>query len=145
MVNTGDALVKGQPMADISGIHHISLTVSDLDVSTAWYSALFDVTVARRWAAGDLEKAMLVDSDGKPVLILTTHGAEAVAGPFSECRPGLDHLAFAVADTAALEQWRDRLDSLGIERSDIAEGSTGHLIAFRDPDNIALEFYTLIK
>lgn len=132
-------------MADISGIHHISLTVSDLDVSTGWYSALFDVTVARRWATGDLEKAMLVDPDGKPVLILTTHGAEAVAGPFSERRPGLDHLAFAVADTAALEQWRDRLDSLGIERSDIAEGSTSHLIAFRDPDNVALEFYTLIK
>ena len=46
-------------------------------------------------------------------------------------------------DTAVLRAWEARLGSAGVENSGIVRGATGALIAFRDPDNIALEFYTL--
>ena len=70
------------------------------------------------------------------------HGETAVPGPFDERRSGLDHLSFAVADRAALEAWVVRLDAHGVVHSDIVSGATGDLVPFRDPDNIALEFYT---
>jgi hypothetical protein len=35
-----------------------------------------------------------------------------------------------------------RLDEHGVVHSDIVSGSTGDLFPFRDPDHIALEFYT---
>ena len=36
-----------------------------------------------------------------------------------------------------LDNWRARVDELGIPRS----GAMPHLITFRDPDNIQLEFF----
>jgi glyoxylase I family protein len=66
-----------------------------------------------------------------------------VPGPFNERRTGLDHLSFAVPDRAALEAWVARLDEHNVVHSDIVSGSTGDLVPFRDPDNIALELYTL--
>ena len=48
----------------------------------------------------------------------------------------------AVADRATLDAWIAHLDGLGVAHGDVTRGATGDLIAFRDPDNIALEFYT---
>ena len=47
-----------------------------------------------------------------------------------------------MADRPALEAWVARLDAHGVVHSDIVSGATGDLVPFRDPDNIALEFYT---
>jgi len=64
------------------------------------------------------------------------HGSE----PFDERRPGLDHLAFACANRAELEQWESKLNALGIENGGIVDAPYGSGLSFRDPDNIALEF-----
>jgi catechol 2,3-dioxygenase-like lactoylglutathione lyase family enzyme len=56
-------------------------------------------------------------------------------------RVGLDHVAFAVADMAELDEWRERLEGLGIAHSGIIESPSGHHLNFRDPDNIQLEFF----
>jgi catechol 2,3-dioxygenase-like lactoylglutathione lyase family enzyme len=59
---------------------------------------------------------------------------------FSEFRTGLDHVEFEVGSRAELEQWRDRLDALGIPHSGI-KGMHKHIIVVRDPDNIQFEFF----
>jgi hypothetical protein len=41
-----------------------------------------------------------------------------------------------------LEQWKARLDDLGIENGGIVDASYGSGLSFRDPDNIALEFFS---
>jgi glyoxylase I family protein len=84
----------------------------------------------------------MLNRDGITV-VLVDHADKAQPGPFSERRNGLDHLSFAVADRAALEEWGAHLEAAGVIHSPIKEGSTGSLLAFRDPDNVALEFYTL--
>jgi glyoxylase I family protein len=58
--------------------------------------------------------------------------------PFSEFGTGLDHIEFEVSSHEELEQWRDRLDALGIPHSGIKDD---HLIVVRDPDNIQFEFF----
>ena len=124
----------------ISGIHHVTLTVSDLDRSIDWYRDVLGFTQLRRLVAGELEKAMMVRD--RLVVTFVDHGVLAEPGPFSERRCGLDHLSFAVPDRAALDAWVERLDAVGVEHGEVTTGARGELVAFRDPDNIALEFYT---
>ena len=61
--------------------------------------------------------------------------------PFDERRPGLDHIAFGVANRAELEKWSARLDELGVAHGEIKDAGYGSGLSFRDPDNIALELF----
>jgi hypothetical protein len=45
------------------------------------------------------------------------------------------------ASREELESWPGRLDALGIEHGEILDRSYGAGLAFRDPDNIQLEFF----
>jgi len=65
------------------------------------------------------------------------HGAE----PFDERRPGFDHLAFACSSRVELEQWEAKLNDLGIQNGGVVNAPYGSGLSFRDPDNIALEFF----
>ena len=69
------------------------------------------------------------------------HPATDRSHRFDEFGPGLDHLSFGCADRSELEKWQKRLDELGISHGVIAEDAFGFALAFRDPDNIALEFW----
>jgi hypothetical protein len=40
-----------------------------------------------------------------------------------------------------LEQWKSHIEDLGIAHGGIVEADYGLGLAFRDPDNIALEFF----
>ena len=60
---------------------------------------------------------------------------------FNERRPGLDHIAFGVANRDELVEWGKRLDSLGIAHGEIKDAGYGSGLSFRDPDNIALELF----
>lgn len=129
----------------ITGVHHIGITVTDLDTSVTWYTRVLGARelrrLDRRLDIGPMTKALV--QLGPVTLGLVSHGRTAAPGPFDEHRAGLDHLSLAVPDTAVLRAWEARLGSAGVENSGIVRGATGALIAFRDPDNIALEFYTL--
>lgn len=124
----------------VSGIHHVTLSVSDLDRSVAWYGEVLGFTEIRRLEAGGLRKAMLT-RDGLLVTFVN-HGDLAEPGAFNERRCGLDHLSLAVPDRPTLEEWVARLDAFNVPRGELTSGTVGDLVAFRDPDNIALEFYT---
>lgn len=128
-------------MPEFPTVGHVVITVSDLKVSVPWYQRLFggiepvldeDVGAFHHtaWALG-------------PVLI-SLHGFKpehAQPGPASEFRPGLDHIAFQVANREELEGWGSRLEELGIEHGKILDAHYGSGMAFRDPDNIQLEFF----
>ena len=76
--------------------------------------------------------------------MISLHGFKpdlAKDGPASEFRPGIDHLAFAVANRDELEAWASRLEELGIEHGKIVDAWYGSGLAFRDPDNIQLELF----
>jgi catechol-2,3-dioxygenase len=60
---------------------------------------------------------------------------------FDERQIGLDHLGFACADRAELDFWQDHLDKLGYAHGGIVDASYGSGLSFRDPDNLALEFF----
>jgi glyoxylase I family protein len=132
---------KELPVA-FPGLQHIAITVADLERSTQWYSRLLgaEPVLDEDEESGTFHHTVFVLGGGQLLGLHTHRGAES-GDPFDEHRTGLDHIAFALSGTAELEQWRDRLDELSIAHGGIKKAHYGSGISFRDPDNIALEFF----
>jgi glyoxylase I family protein len=117
---------------------HFAVTVSDLDRSVAWYEALFGTPP---FFVGD-ETAYRFAVWTEPVFALHQHHGGSDDGEiFDEHRIGLDHIAFGCADRTELEAWLERLEALGIAHGEIVDAFYGSGLAFRDLDNIQLEFF----
>lgn len=120
-------------------IHHVAVTVTDLEASESWYSQLFGVKPVLSEDTGQFRHVVwelggtLFGIHGFPELQSTA--------PFEEHRPGLDHVAFGCADRAELEAWERHLDDLGVLHGGITDAGYGSGLSFRDPDNIALELF----
>ena len=134
--------------ATITGIHHFSPTVSDVEASAQWYEKVFSMTrIPITFAHHDREDTgyavLLVDPTSG--LLIGLHHNEANAGePFDEARTGLDHIGFNVPSRESLDGWVAKLDGLGIEHSGIRDLTAPipfSTLVFRDPDNIQLELY----
>ena len=131
-------------MPGIAGVHHIGLTVSNLDRSARWYSEVFGLTtlVSFEEAGGERRKVLLRHPDTGLIIGLVAHQSSP-GGAFDETRMGLDHLSFRVMSHADLEAWQRHLEQLGVQYSPIAEARGGSaVLVFRDPDNIQLELIT---
>ena len=114
-------------MADISGVQH------------GFWVVLGTLSVLRTNAASTESTALR--ALGGTLLGLHQFPDLATTDAFNERRPGLDHVAFGCADRGELETWAARLDELGISHGAIKDAGYGSGVSFRDPDNIALEFF----
>jgi catechol 2,3-dioxygenase-like lactoylglutathione lyase family enzyme len=134
----------------ITGIHHFSPTVSNLEASVEWYQKVFGfdripVTFPHYEREESGYAVLLVDPSTGFAIGLHEHAAND-GEQFDESRTGLDHIGFNVTDRAQLEQWADHLTAVGVEHSgirDVQEPIAFHTLVFRDPDNIQLELFTL--
>jgi glyoxylase I family protein len=132
----------------IGGIHHLRLTVTDLERSRAFYTGLlgFDVAVesppADDPAAADAYKVLfggvvMIRGD----LLMGLRPVAPSADRFDEDRVGLDHLSFGVPSRDDLDRAVALLDERGVPHGEIsALPSFGiYVLPFRDPDNIQVE------
>src|SRR5882724_5882455 len=91
-------------------IHHLGLTVRDVEASVLWYARVLGFERVGEWDSpdGTRRKVFLRHHGLRTRLGLTQHrgGGQDV---FDERRVGLDHLAFAVADRVELDAWAIRL------------------------------------
>jgi glyoxylase I family protein len=131
-------------------LHHIALTVTDLDVSVDWYRKVFDIDViADIPHEGGLGR-LLADESLQLGIVLHHHDANS-ASRFDEAVTGLDHVGFVVQSRDELVAWQDHLEANGVQRADaadrpltqspIADEWYGSVLVFRDPDNIQLELF----
>ena len=131
-------------MPDITGIHHVSVTVSDIERSVPWYSEVLGlVTLMKEEHPGGAGHAVVL---GKPdwsmCVGVHTHPTNE-RERFAETRTGLDHVSFGVSNRAELGSWEARLTELGVEHSPISDQQGYSVLVFRDPDNIQLEFISM--
>jgi catechol 2,3-dioxygenase-like lactoylglutathione lyase family enzyme len=122
------------------GIHHLALRVTDYERAKRFYTDTLGFPVA-------LEAPNLL-------LFLAGNTAIAIRGPvrgtpngdvFSPFRVGLDHLALACEDEAELERVAEALDEAGVENTGVKLDETlgKRYVAFKDPDRISWEFYSV--
>jgi len=122
----------------IRGVRHITLTVSDVARSTAFYEKVFGV----RAFPGDHHARCM--SYGSFLLGLQLPPKRGFPNDrFDENRLGLDHLAFAVESRQQLEDLVRVLAELGAPTAGIEfdPDGQGEYVCFRDPDNVQVEFY----
>ena len=126
-------------MAGFPGLAHVAVTVSDLSRSTPFYEKLFGAPAVLDEDTGPWHHVVWLL--GGTLFGIHQHSAPSSSEPFDELRPGLDHVAFGCANRAELEEWVKRLDGLGIKHGGVVDAPYGSGLSFRDPDNIALEFF----
>lgn len=124
----------------ISGGHHIALTVTDRARSEKWYSEVLGFERVFESDDDDVSSAILVHPGCGWAVGLREYRQRPHDG-FDEFRTGLDHFAFAVSSRDELEAWIPELESRGVTFSPIADTPFGSVIVFRDPDDIQLEFW----
>jgi glyoxylase I family protein len=127
-------------MPTITGAHHVALTVSDVERSSAWYAELLGLVEVLA-GKDDFVSFKVLAHPGCGWIMGVREYRDGSSDRFDELRTGLDHLAFGVADRAELDAWQDELERRSITFTPIAETPIGSVIVFRDPDGIQLEFW----
>ena len=131
-------------MPDVSGIHHVSVTVTDIERSVPWYCDLLGLSklMEESHPDGAGYAVVLGKPDWSMCVGLHTHQTNA-RERFSESRTGLDHIGFMVSARTELDAWESKLTELGVEHSPVNDQGGYAVLVFRDPDNIQLEFMSM--
>lgn len=129
----------------IGDIHHLGLTVRNVDTSAAWYVEVLGFRREGDYAAADgSRRKVFLRHDGLRARVGLTQHRDGPKDAFDETRVGLDHLAFGVSTRAELEVWARRLSEAGVSHSPVAAANSipgAAVLVFRDPDNIQLELF----
>ena len=132
-------------------IHHVRLTVTDVERSRAFYTELLGFQIAMETPPPsddphygltvDLLQGGIVMANGDLLLGLRPVDAARATDRFDPYRCGLDHLSFAVAGRADLETAARAFRDRGVEHSEITELPPFGIavLPFKDPDEVALE------
>jgi glyoxylase I family protein len=125
----------------ISGFHHITLNVTDLERSRRFYQALPGFVLDQDMPGYKLR--FRVGTDAARLVLAPPVPGTPEGDRFTERRIGLDHLALGVPSRAELEELLAVLREIGAETDGIHMDRAGEsaMITFRDPDNIQWEFF----
>ena len=132
-------LTQHQPPT-ISGIHHATFVVSDLDAGIAWFERVLGAHHVPRFDHHDESGALfgvVIELAGFPGMIELR-----IATQSYPLRPGYDPLTFEVADGLALEEWLEHLDLVGAQHSPIKNRRTGRSIEINSPDGTLIRLFT---
>lgn len=142
------------PPTALTGLHHIRLTVTDIERSKAFYSQLLGIDPAIDFTTESLDSGVSTDAHrffggctyafGDQLL-----GLRPVAQPgdrFDSTRVGLDHLSLGVHTIDDLHRAAERLDHLHVPHGGVSElADLGiAILSLQDPDDINLELVTTI-
>jgi glyoxylase I family protein len=132
-------------------VHHVRLTVTDVERSRAFYTELlgFQIAMDAPLPADDPHHDLTVDLlqdgivmvNGDLLLGLRPVDAAHAGDRFDPFRCGLDHLSFAVPGRAELEAALQAFEEHGVEHSEISDLPPFGIavLPFKDPDGLALE------
>ena len=115
---------------------HVILTVSDLDTARAFYGDLLGFDLKQH------ENMLYFMMENHGSCWLVQHDQTPEGDRFSEFRIGLDHFAFSAPSKDFLEELAEKLIAAGVETQGVEIFfNNWYYVAFRDPDNIQLEYW----
>jgi glyoxylase I family protein len=125
----------------ISGIHHITLLVTDLNRSVAFYRNVLGMRLVKQTVNEDDKSArhfIFGDADGRPgTLITCLEYPDLDEGKVG--RGSTHHFALAVESEAELNAWKQYLEERGIPTTEVMEREDFRSIYLRDPDGHIVE------
>ncbi|MET7997719.1 VOC family protein [Amycolatopsis sp. NPDC005232] len=142
-------------LSALGGVHHLRLTVTDLDRSRAFYTEVLGFGVAAESPGSPDDPAIRADREAlyggvvlaNENLILGLRPVAEKADRFESERVGLDHLSFQLGSMTRLREAQERLDA-----TDVVHGTIRELPAFGiailsvdDPDGIHLELTAALE
>ncbi len=122
--------------APITGLSHVQLLVSDVAASARWYGTVLGLAA---FAEDPAIGYVALQHRAALVVVVLTRRPDRGDGPVGPGNEGVDHLAFAVPDGAALEAWAAHLTEAGIDHDGIVLENGHPSLQLRDPDGIAIE------
>ena len=128
-------------MPEFTGLAHLALTVTDLERSFGFYERVLGVQSLFE-GEDPTSRYHVAIHPSSFILSLRNHD-DTGQDTFNETRVGMDHVALQVSNRAGMEEWKQRLEELGVDHSEIKDEYYGSVITFRDPDNIQWEFFCL--
>jgi catechol 2,3-dioxygenase-like lactoylglutathione lyase family enzyme len=126
-------------MPTVGALSHVTLTVTDLEASVAWYERTLGLRHGIDMSGPGWRRTLMVAESGL-VIGLQAHERTPAQDRFDESRVGLDHLSIACTSRADVAAWLAKLDDLGVEHSAISD-EPANLATCTDPDGIAIEFF----
>jgi catechol 2,3-dioxygenase-like lactoylglutathione lyase family enzyme len=129
-------------MSDLQSVSHIAFTVTDLARSKEWYTKVLGWQAMYDAEDGGISYS-LGTVPGVGIFLTLRHHSTGSGDGFDPGRTGLDHFAFGVDSRGDLEEWEKRFDEMGVTYTPIVDAPYGHVLNFKDPDNIALELFTM--
>jgi catechol 2,3-dioxygenase-like lactoylglutathione lyase family enzyme len=120
----------------LSGLHHVTLPVTDLDGAMTWLETVFG---ARRLAELDhhdehgFRFAVVLRLAGVAPLVALRHTQDVTEE--------VSQWALGVADRAELARWAAHFDGHGVAHSDVMPARAGHVMTCTTPGGLALLLY----
>lgn len=123
----------------LSGVHHVTFPVSDLEAGMAWYETVLGARRDHRLDhhdAGGALFAVVLWVQGLEMPVQLRHGPALSAGA------AFGPVTFGVADEDALHRWMAHLDTCSVPHSPVTTARTGSSVQFADPDGTPLRLVT---
>ncbi|WP_347351142.1 VOC family protein, partial [Intrasporangium sp.] len=103
-------------MPTFEAFSHVTLTVTDLEASVAWYARSLGMRRGPDMSGPGWRRTIMLGGPGI-VLGLQAHDRTPEGDRFDETRVGLDHVSIACPDRAGVQAWLTRLDDAGVAHS----------------------------
>jgi glyoxylase I family protein len=139
---------SGGVRPSLAGLHHLGVSVTDLERSLRFYRDVVGADVLVDDATSVASPAFVgraaILSLGGRVFDLYEHSRNG-GERFDPAHTGLDHLALEARSPEELQLWAAWVDGCGVERSEIRDvaGGLGKMFDFVDPDGLQIEFIHL--
>ena len=125
---------------NVTGIHHLTLTVLDAEASAEWYQRLLGpAEVIRR--VGDGWTRVRMQWPTGVVIGVTRHDGTGAVDRFGHERVGLDHVGLGCSSEDDVRAWAEHMDRTGIAHGPVETVPYGWAVTARDPDGIPVEFF----
>jgi catechol 2,3-dioxygenase-like lactoylglutathione lyase family enzyme len=128
----------------LTGLHHVTAIVADLERTTAFYRDVLGLALVRESDNDDDPGARhfwFGDAQGTPGSLVSfmeyPNLEQGVEG-----RGSTHHFAFAVETAEELDAWREYLGSRGVACSEVLDRGRFRSLYVRDPDGHLLEIAT---
>ena len=137
---------EGMPnMSELTSVHHLAITVTDVDRSVPWYIRVLGLEEYARREESDtgVRKVFLRSVNHSLVVMLVQH-PDTELRVFGERRIGLDHVAFKADNHKALLEWEQKLTEYGVSYVPNRPSLTligSRVLVLHDPDGIQVEIW----